>query len=104
MQSGITLTVGAQQTLNITLKPGAVTETVQVTSAPPDVQTSSSAISSTVDSKTVRELPLNGRDWTSLATLEPGVVNIPNQATTSFNANKGKSRFRKSAKRLRTPA
>jgi outer membrane receptor protein involved in Fe transport len=92
-QKGIVLTVGAQQTLNITLKPGAVTETVQVTSAPPDVQTSSSAISSTVDSKTVRELPLNGRDWTSLATLEPGVVSIPNQATTSFNANKGNRGF-----------
>lgn len=93
VQSGITLTVGAQQTLNITLRPGALTEIVQVTSAPPDVQTSSSAISSTVDSRTVRELPLNGRDWTSLATLEPGVVNIPNQATTSFNANKGNRGF-----------
>src|ERR1700730_8871935 len=93
VQSGIILTVGAQQTLNITLKLGAVTETVQVTSAPPDVQTSTSAISSTVDGKTVRELPLNGRDWTSLATLEPGVVNIPNQATTSFNANKGNRGF-----------
>ena len=92
-QKGIVLTVGAQQTLNITLKPGAVTETVQVMSAPPDVQTSSSAISSTVDSKTVRELPLNGRDWTSLATLEPGVVSVPNQATTSFNANKGNRGF-----------
>ncbi len=93
VQSGITLTVGAQQTLNITLRPGAATEIVQVMSTPPDVQSSSSAISSTVDSRTVRELPLNGRDWTSLATLEPGVVNIPNQATTSFNANKGNRGF-----------
>ena len=92
-QKGITLNVGAQQTLNITLKPGAVTETVEVMSAPPEVQTSSSAISSTVDAKTVRELPLNGRDWTSLATLEPGVVSVPNQATTSFNANKGNRGF-----------
>src|SRR5579863_9080104 len=93
VQKGVTLTVGAQQTLNFALKPGAVTEIVQVTSAPPDVQTSTSAISSTVDGKTVRELPLNGRDWTSLATLEPGVINIPNQATTSFNANKGNRGF-----------
>jgi hypothetical protein len=93
VQKGITLTVGAQQSLNITLKPGAVSETVQVLGTPPDVQTSSSAVSSTVDSRTVRELPLNGRDWTSLATLEPGVVNIPNQATTSFNANKGNRGF-----------
>jgi hypothetical protein len=57
------------------------------------VDTTSSAVTSTVDSKTVRELPLNGRDWTTLATLEPGVVSIPNQATTSFSANKGNRGF-----------
>ena len=93
VQKGITLTVGAEQSLNFSLKPGEVTQVVEVVGAPPDVQTSSSAVSSTVDGKTVRELPLNGRDWTSLATLEPGVINIPNQATTSFNANKGNRGF-----------
>jgi outer membrane receptor protein involved in Fe transport len=93
VQKGITLTVGAQQGLNLTLKPGQVKEQVEVTSTPPDVQTTTSTISSTVDSKTVRELPLNGRDWASLATLEPGVTQVPNQATTSFNANKGNRGF-----------
>jgi hypothetical protein len=93
VQKGITLTVGAQQGLNLSLRPGKVTEIVEVLSTPPDVQTTSSAISSTVDSKTVRELPLNGRDWTTLATLEAGVVSVPNQATTSFNANKGNRGF-----------
>ena len=93
VQRGIALTVGAQQALNISLKPGEVTQVVEVISTPPDVQTTSSSMSSTVDSKTVRELPLNGRDWTTLATLEPGVVSVPNQATTSFNANKGNRGF-----------
>lgn len=93
VQKAIVLTVGAQQALNITLKPGQVTEVVEVLSTPPDVQTASSAVSSTVDSRTVRELPLNGRDWTTLATLEPGVLSVPNQATTSFNANKGNRGF-----------
>jgi hypothetical protein len=93
VQKGITLTVGAQQSLNLNLKPGKVTEVVDVLGTPPDVQTSTTAVSSTVDSRTVRELPLNGRDWTSLATLEPGVASIPNQATTSFNANKGNRGF-----------
>ena len=36
---------------------------------------------------------MNGRDWTSLAALEPGVVSIPNQATASFSANKGNRGF-----------
>ncbi len=93
VQRGITLTVGAQQALNISLKPGEVTQVVEVMGTPPDVQTASSSISSTVDSRTVRELPLNGRDWTTLATLEPGVLSVPNQATTSFNANKGNRGF-----------
>lgn len=93
VRRGIVLTVGAQQALNISLKPGQVTEVVEVLSTPPDVQTASSSVSSTVDSRTVRELPLNGRDWTTLATLEPGVISVPNQATTSFNANKGNRGF-----------
>lgn len=93
VQKGITLTVGAQQALNFNLKPGEVNEVVEVLDQPPDVQTTTTAISSTVESKTVRELPLNGRDWTSLATLEPGVASIPNQATSSFNANKGNRGF-----------
>ena len=93
VQKGITLTVGAQQALNLSLKVGEVTQTVEVLSAPPEVQTSSSTISATVDATTVRELPLNGRDWTSLATLEPGVSRIADQAQATFNANKGNRGF-----------
>jgi hypothetical protein len=93
VQRAITLTVGAQQALNLSLKPGQVTQLVEVTSIPPDVQTTSSTISATVDSVTVRELPLNGRDWTSLAALEPGVSSIQNQVGTGFSANKGNRGF-----------
>ena len=93
LQKGLTLTVGADQTLNLTMQVGSDTQTVVVTAAPPSVQTSSSTIGATVDGTTVRQLPLNGRDWTSLATLEPGVVNVPNQATTGFSANKGNRGF-----------
>src|ERR1700716_774333 len=93
IQPAVTLTVGAQRELNLSLKPGQTTEVVQVRDTPLNVETTTTAVTSTVDSKTIRELPLNGRDWTSLATLEPGVVSIPNQATTSFNANKGNRGF-----------
>jgi Carboxypeptidase regulatory-like domain/TonB dependent receptor len=93
VQKGVTLTVGAEQALNISLKPGQIKELVEVTSALPDVQTTSSTISATVDSATVRELPLNGRDWTSLAALEPGVSSIETQVGTGFSANKGNRGF-----------
>lgn len=93
VQRGIRLTVGAQQALNVSLKPGEVKELIEVNSTPPDVQTTTSTISSTVDSTTVRELPLNGRDWTSLAALEPGVSSIQDQVGTGFSANKGNRGF-----------
>src|SRR5713101_5822921 len=93
VQKEISLTVGAQQALNLSLKVGQLNQTVEVSAAPPSVQTTSSTISATVDSTTVRELPLNGRDWTSLAALEPGITSIPNQAGTGFSANKGNRGF-----------
>ena len=93
LQKSISLTVGAQETLNLALRVGKNTQVVVVTEAPPSIQTSSSSMGATVESATVRELPLNGRDWTSLATLEPGVVSIQTQATASFSANKGNRGF-----------
>ncbi len=93
LQRSITLTVGAEQTFNPALAIGQLNQTVVVTTAPPSVQLSSSAVGATVDGTTVRELPLNGRDYTSLAALEPGVISIPNQATTGFSANKGNRGF-----------
>jgi hypothetical protein len=92
-EKGITLTVGGQQSLNLVMKVGSLNQTVEVNAAIPDIQTTSSTVSSTVDSTTMRELPLNGRDWTSLATLEPGVSSIPNQVGTGFSANKGNRGF-----------
>src|SRR5262245_54724679 len=76
VQSNIVLTVGAQQQLNISMKVGESAQLVEVTEAAPMVQVTSSAISGVVESTTVRELPLNGRDWASLATLAPGVQAI----------------------------
>ena len=92
-EKGITLTVGGQQSLNLVMKVGSLAQRVEVNAAIPDIQTTSSTVSSTVDSTTMRELPLNGRDWTSLATLEPGVSSIPNQVGTGFSANKGNRGF-----------
>lgn len=76
VRSGITLTVGQQQVLNISLRVGQITEKVDVTTEIPGVELSSSALSNEVDATTVRELPLNGRDWTQLATLQPGVISM----------------------------
>src|SRR5882757_1030629 len=93
LQKGIVLTVSSEQTFSPVLNVGKFDQIVVVTTAPPSIQSSSSTLSGAVDGTTVRELPLNGRDWTTLATLEPGVLSVPNQATTGFSANKGNRGF-----------
>ena len=92
-QSNVDLTVGAAQQLNISLKVGETSQTVEVTEAAPQVQLTSSTISSEVESTTVRELPLNGRDWASLATLSPGVNAIENQMPFDAGAVRGNRGF-----------
>jgi hypothetical protein len=91
VQSNLTLAVGAQQTLNIPMKVGETSQTVQVTEAAPQIELTSSTLMGQVESQTVLELPLNGRDWTSLATLHPGVNLIETQMdyATSARGNRG---------------
>src|ERR1700739_1671262 len=87
----ITLAVAQQQQLNFSLKVGQTSTTVQVTEAAPQIDLTSSAVSGQVESETVRVLPLNGRDWTSLAVLQPGVKQIETQMAfaTSARGNRG---------------
>jgi outer membrane receptor protein involved in Fe transport len=89
---GVTMTVGSRLTVDITLRVGTVSNRVEVTAAVPDVQLTSSDIGAVVNATTVRELPLNGRSWTDLAALQPGVETIqtqPSFATGSDRGNRG---------------
>ncbi len=92
-RTGISLTVGARQTFDLTLHVGSAAKTVvEVTTEAPAVQTASSDIGATVNATTVRELPLNGRSWTDLAALQAGVETIqtqPSFATGSDRGNRG---------------
>src|ERR1700730_9081914 len=75
----VTITVGAQRVANMAMRIGAVTEVVKVQAEAPDVELSTSEVSAVVNATTIRELPLNGRDWTQLATLQPGITSIRTQ-------------------------
>ncbi len=87
LRSGIVLTIGAELSVDMQLKVGNVNETVQVTGAVPNVELSSSTISEVVDEHTIKELPLNGRDWTQLALLQPGVNHNMVQDNSPTNRN-----------------
>jgi hypothetical protein len=91
VESGVTLTVGQQLQLNFTLKVGQTSSEVNVTEAAPQIELTSSANAGEVQSEMVRQLPLNGRDWTSLAQLQPGVKPIQTQMAfaTSARGNRG---------------
>jgi Carboxypeptidase regulatory-like domain/TonB dependent receptor len=73
VRSGIDVTVGADVAVNFSLTVGAVSEKVEVTAEAAQVDASSSTLSGFVNSATIGELPLNGRDWLQLALLQPGV-------------------------------
>jgi hypothetical protein len=93
VESGIALNVGAVQVVNLAMKVGTTSETVQVTTEAPTVELASSEISAVVNATTVRELPLNGRSWTDLATLTPGVAAVQTQAAIGFSGARGNRGF-----------
>src|SRR5215471_13501073 len=76
IRRGITLTVGRQAVVNLSLRVGQVNEQVTVTGEAPLVEATSSTLSSLVDDRTIRDLPLSGRSYDQLALVQPGVVTM----------------------------
>jgi hypothetical protein len=93
VRTGITLDVGDQQVLDFKMQVGQVTQTVVVTGEAPTVQLTSSTLSAVVNATTVRELPLNGRSWTDLAALQPGVSAIQTQFSFTSGSGRGNRGF-----------
>src|ERR1700722_2455476 len=86
--SKVTLTVGARQELSLSLKVGEINQTVEITGAAPIIETTNATLAGNIQSQQIVELPLNGRDWASLATLEPGVISVrPHEQVTQPGGN-----------------
>src|SRR5919108_4835574 len=81
IRKGMTLTIGQQANLSLTMKVGAVDQQVVVTGDAPIVETTQSSVSGVVEEKRITELPLNGRDFTQLALVEPATVSLRNTGT-----------------------
>src|SRR3984893_458012 len=84
---GIVLTGGANVAVNFSLSLGDVVEKVVVSEDTPQVDTSSATVAGIVGEATIRELPLNGRDWLQLATLQPGVIGGLEQQSSAVSTN-----------------
>jgi hypothetical protein len=83
----VTVDVGQNVVVDFTLRPGSVSETIEVASTVPVLETQDASVGQVMDRRNVDNLPLNGRNFTFLAQLAAG-VNSP-QADTRGNAATG---------------
>jgi Carboxypeptidase regulatory-like domain/TonB-dependent Receptor Plug Domain len=75
-RTGITVSVGSTICLNIAMQPGDATQVARQTATMAAACQASSVLGGNVSSATVTNTPLNGRDWTQLATLQAGVTGV----------------------------
>jgi hypothetical protein len=83
-RNGITVTVGQAAVVDVSLSLQNVQQSVLVSAGAPLVESSNSTISSVVVGKQIQNLPLNGRDFTTLAEVQPGVVVNGSGVASSF--------------------
>lgn len=76
---GITLVVGQREEVNLTLQVGDIHQTVEVAADSGLVQITNEDISGVVGERQVKDLPLNGRSYDQLLTLNAGIVNYTSQ-------------------------
>jgi hypothetical protein len=73
VQNNVTLQINQRIRLDLAMQVGQVSETVEVSAAPPLLESQSSSVGSVISQQFVSELPLNGRNFVQLAILTPGV-------------------------------
>lgn len=81
IRKGIQLAVGQDATVDFRLNVGQITEQITVSADAPPVSVTTADVSGLVDEHQVKDLPLNGRSYDELVTLNPGVVNFSSQKT-----------------------
>src|SRR5712691_4805096 len=84
VRRGIDLVVAQEAVVNLTLQVGSIDQQVTVTDAAPLVNTTVSSTSGLISENQLRDLPLNGRSFDQLLTLNPGTSN---STSNTFNGN-----------------
>ena len=75
-QANVSVAVNQNETINFTLRLATSTQTVEVTGAPPPLNTTSATLGTVINNTQVVDLPLNGRQFTELTLLTPGAAPI----------------------------
>ncbi len=98
--NGVVVDVAAERRVDASLRPGQVETRVEVSAESlPQVETTTDVLGGTLTTTQIENLPVNGRDYTKLIYLNPGVAGSPDQITDSpgsfglfsMNGNRGRS-------------
>src|SRR5450755_114380 len=98
--TGVTVDVASERRIDASLKTGQISTKVEVSADQlPIVETTSSELGGTLTTEAIENLPVNGRDYTKLIYLNPGVAGSPDQISDSpgsfgefsMNGSRGRS-------------
>ena len=89
-QASLVLEVGQDLRADLVLQPGDLSEKIEVTGAPPMLDTTSSTLGGTLGNAVINDLPLNGRNFENLLDLRPGVTKFPGNSGWSQSTNGGR--------------
>lgn len=84
VHSGIVIEVDQKAEINISLEPGAVNESVEVTAEAPLIDTATATLGKVIENRRVQELPVNGRNALALVMLAPSVQSAVGPRATGF--------------------
>jgi hypothetical protein len=86
-RQNILLEIGKDARIDAQLTPGQITQTIEVKEAVPLLDSTSATIAGTLDTSTLLDLPLNGRNYQNLLVLRPGVILRPGGGTLTTSTN-----------------
>jgi hypothetical protein len=90
LRTGINLRIGQEAIVNLRLQVGELTQEITVSEPAPVVNATTASIAGVVSDREVKELPLNGRSFDNLITLNPGAINysaMKSPQTSTSNGN-----------------
>jgi hypothetical protein len=91
VRTGINLEVGQDAVVNLQLEVGELVQQVVVVGEAPIVNTTTASISGVVNEREVKDLPLNGRSFDNLITLNPSAINYSSMKSPNTTTSDGNS-------------
>ena len=89
VRTGVRLEVGQEAVVNFRMEVGELVQQMSVSEEAPVVNTTTAAVSGIVDERQIKDLPLNGRSFDDLITLNPGAINYHSMTSANTSTSNG---------------